>query len=281
MVFTVSFAAAVVAFAVDLGIQRSNRRTMQARADIIALDLARLADGRIADTPKLLLGGQCDLGHAVGGLAGQGGGAVITVGTGTADQVNGASGFPVGVVIAIVVVVAGVFVIRTVINAQRAAAGEQHHVLPPGLAQDPPVGRDGVDDVVHVWALPLGQRRFQALSQVGVGGGVSSAGLALGELSAPQREAAMAGRKAKSKELTKAPVKATARVKTGRICDGGISGSLSWRLTTAITLPAPNGVRPVSAGATVSTNVGVTEYGTPDVLRVRGRVSAASVSGGP
>lgn len=36
----------MVAFAVDLGIQRSNRRTMQARADIIALDLARLADGR-------------------------------------------------------------------------------------------------------------------------------------------------------------------------------------------------------------------------------------------
>jgi len=36
----------MVAFAVDLGMQRSNRRTMQARADIIALDLARLADGR-------------------------------------------------------------------------------------------------------------------------------------------------------------------------------------------------------------------------------------------
>ena len=36
----------MVAFAVDLGIQRSNRRTMQARVDIIALDLARLADGR-------------------------------------------------------------------------------------------------------------------------------------------------------------------------------------------------------------------------------------------
>ena len=36
----------MVAFAVDLGIQRSNRRTMQARADIIALDLGRLANGR-------------------------------------------------------------------------------------------------------------------------------------------------------------------------------------------------------------------------------------------
>jgi uncharacterized membrane protein len=39
----------MVAFAVDLGMQRSNRRTMQARADIIALDLVRLADGRTED----------------------------------------------------------------------------------------------------------------------------------------------------------------------------------------------------------------------------------------
>jgi uncharacterized membrane protein len=36
----------MTAFAVDLGRQRSIRRTMQARADIIALDLARLIDGR-------------------------------------------------------------------------------------------------------------------------------------------------------------------------------------------------------------------------------------------
>jgi uncharacterized membrane protein len=36
----------MVAFAVDLGIQRSNRRTMQARADIVALDMVRLTDGR-------------------------------------------------------------------------------------------------------------------------------------------------------------------------------------------------------------------------------------------
>lgn len=36
----------MTAFAVDLGRQRSSRRTMQARADVIALDLARLADGR-------------------------------------------------------------------------------------------------------------------------------------------------------------------------------------------------------------------------------------------
>jgi uncharacterized membrane protein len=36
----------MTAFAVDLGRQRSSRRTMQARADIVALDLVRLADGR-------------------------------------------------------------------------------------------------------------------------------------------------------------------------------------------------------------------------------------------
>ncbi|MGH9083979.1 MAG: pilus assembly protein TadG-related protein, partial [Acidimicrobiales bacterium] len=36
----------MTAFAVDLGHQRSLRRTMQARADVIALDMARLADGR-------------------------------------------------------------------------------------------------------------------------------------------------------------------------------------------------------------------------------------------
>ncbi len=36
----------MTAFAVDLGRQRSSRRTMQARADVIALDMVRLADGR-------------------------------------------------------------------------------------------------------------------------------------------------------------------------------------------------------------------------------------------
>lgn len=36
----------MTAFAVDLGRQRSSRRTMQARADIVALDMVRLADGR-------------------------------------------------------------------------------------------------------------------------------------------------------------------------------------------------------------------------------------------
>ncbi|MEX2293176.1 MAG: pilus assembly protein TadG-related protein [Acidimicrobiales bacterium] len=36
----------MTAFAVDLGRQRSSRRTMQARADIVALDMIRLADGR-------------------------------------------------------------------------------------------------------------------------------------------------------------------------------------------------------------------------------------------
>lgn len=39
----------MTAFAVDLGRQRSSRRTMQARADVIALDLVRLADGRTED----------------------------------------------------------------------------------------------------------------------------------------------------------------------------------------------------------------------------------------
>jgi uncharacterized membrane protein len=34
--------------AIDLGIQRASRRTMQARADVIALDLSRLLDGRTA-----------------------------------------------------------------------------------------------------------------------------------------------------------------------------------------------------------------------------------------
>lgn len=36
----------MTAFAVDLGRQRSSRRTMQARADIIALDMVRVTDGR-------------------------------------------------------------------------------------------------------------------------------------------------------------------------------------------------------------------------------------------
>lgn len=39
----------MTAFAVDLGRQRASRRTMQARADIVALDVVRLADGRTED----------------------------------------------------------------------------------------------------------------------------------------------------------------------------------------------------------------------------------------
>jgi uncharacterized membrane protein len=39
----------MTAFAVDLGRLRSSRRTMQARADIVSLDLVRLADGRTED----------------------------------------------------------------------------------------------------------------------------------------------------------------------------------------------------------------------------------------
>jgi uncharacterized membrane protein len=50
----------MTAFAVDLGRQRSARRTMQARADVIALDLARLIDGRtenaiMADAPAAMI----------------------------------------------------------------------------------------------------------------------------------------------------------------------------------------------------------------------------------
>lgn len=44
----------MTAFALDLGRQRSSRRTMQARADIVALDLVRLADGRSED--EIVLG---------------------------------------------------------------------------------------------------------------------------------------------------------------------------------------------------------------------------------
>jgi uncharacterized membrane protein len=49
----------MTAFAVDLGRQRSSRRTMQARADIIALDLVRLADGRTED--QILPGAQSEM----------------------------------------------------------------------------------------------------------------------------------------------------------------------------------------------------------------------------
>jgi lysozyme family protein len=63
-----------------------------------------------------------DAKDAAGKAVGQGGGAAVTVGTGTADQVNGLSGLPIGFVIAGVVIVAGIFIIRTVINAQRAQA---------------------------------------------------------------------------------------------------------------------------------------------------------------
>jgi uncharacterized membrane protein len=39
----------MTAFAVDLGMQRSSRRTMQARADVIALDMVRVIGGRTID----------------------------------------------------------------------------------------------------------------------------------------------------------------------------------------------------------------------------------------
>jgi uncharacterized membrane protein len=49
----------MTAFAVDLGRQRSSRRTMQARSDIIALDLVRLADGRTED--QIMAGAQAEM----------------------------------------------------------------------------------------------------------------------------------------------------------------------------------------------------------------------------
>ena len=48
----------MTAFAVDLGRQRSSRRTMQARADIVALDLVRLTDGRTKADILVGTGGQ-------------------------------------------------------------------------------------------------------------------------------------------------------------------------------------------------------------------------------
>ncbi len=47
----------MTSFAVDLGRQRASRRDMQANADVIALDLARLADGRTED---LVIAGDVD-----------------------------------------------------------------------------------------------------------------------------------------------------------------------------------------------------------------------------
>jgi len=63
-----------------------------------------------------------DARDARGAATGQGGGALVTVGTGTAEQVNGVTGLPVWVVVAVIVVIAAPLVIRTIINAQRAAA---------------------------------------------------------------------------------------------------------------------------------------------------------------
>ncbi|HET9422898.1 MAG TPA: hypothetical protein VFO49_17285, partial [Nocardioides sp.] len=54
----------IAAMAVDLGVQRATRRDMQALADIVALDLARLLDGRTADEIKAGAGGKPSLGSA-------------------------------------------------------------------------------------------------------------------------------------------------------------------------------------------------------------------------
>lgn len=63
-----------------------------------------------------------DAKDAAGKAVGQGAGAGGAVGTGTVDQVNGISGLPIGLIIAAVVIVAGILIIRTIINAQRAQA---------------------------------------------------------------------------------------------------------------------------------------------------------------
>jgi lysozyme family protein len=52
----------------------------------------------------------------------QAGGAVVTSGAGAADQAHHLSSLPVGVVIAVVVVVVGILIFRVVINSQRVAA---------------------------------------------------------------------------------------------------------------------------------------------------------------
>jgi uncharacterized membrane protein len=54
----------IAAFAVDLGMQRSTRRDMQALADVVALDLARLLDGRSAADIKSGSGGKPTLATA-------------------------------------------------------------------------------------------------------------------------------------------------------------------------------------------------------------------------
>lgn len=63
-----------------------------------------------------------DAKEAAGKAVGQGVGAGGVVGTGTVDQINGLSGLPIGFVIAAVVIVGGILIVRTIINAQRAQA---------------------------------------------------------------------------------------------------------------------------------------------------------------
>lgn len=68
---------------------------------------------------------EADAKEASGKAVGQGAGAGGLAGTATVDQVNGLSGLPVGFVVAAVVIVGGILIIRTVINAQRAKALSQ------------------------------------------------------------------------------------------------------------------------------------------------------------
>lgn len=63
-----------------------------------------------------------DAKDAAGASNGQGGAAVGVGGAGAADQVTGASGLPLGLVLAIAAAIAAVFIVRAIINRQRASA---------------------------------------------------------------------------------------------------------------------------------------------------------------
>jgi len=68
----------MTAFAVDLGRQRSSRRTMQAVADVIALDMSRLADGRSAYQIAVVDGAATDAALAASAIRNEVDPAVVT-----------------------------------------------------------------------------------------------------------------------------------------------------------------------------------------------------------
>lgn len=63
-----------------------------------------------------------DANEARGKAAGQGGAAIGTGGAGVADQATGATGLPVGVIVALAAIIIGALVVRAIIHSQRAAA---------------------------------------------------------------------------------------------------------------------------------------------------------------